>query len=158
ALDSLLFHWKWRLRGKLQALELPEDRPRPAVHTFTDAIVSFRLSENLARQIAELGRDENSDSFTVLLAAFKALLHRYARQQEIVVGTSAPCRNLPGTEDIVGPLANLLTLRSSFAGHLTFRALLARLTMTVEQAYANQEMPFDKLALELKPEKDMSRT
>ena len=158
ALDSLLFYWKWQLRGKLQALELPEDHPRPAVHTFTAARNTFTLSEQLARRIAQLGSESNSNSFAVVLAAFKSLLHRYARQEEIIVGTSAACRNQPGTEKVVGPFANLLVLRSSLAGNPTFRNFLSQVTKTVAQANAHQEMPFDKLVLELKPEKDMSRT
>jgi amino acid adenylation domain-containing protein len=157
-LDSLLFYWKWQLRGKLQALELPEDHPRPAVHTFTGARNAFNMSGKLARRIAQLGSEEGSNSFAVVLAAFKALLHRYARQNEIVVGTSAACRNQPGTETVVGPFANLLVLRSSLDGNPTFRNFLAQVTRTVEQAHTHQEMPFDKLVLELKPENDMSRT
>ena len=157
-LDSLLFYWKWQLRGKLQALELPEDHPRPAVHTFTAARHTFALSEQLTRRITQLGSEENSNSFTVVLAAFKSLLHRYARQEEIIVGTSAACRNQPGTEKAVGPFANLLVLRSRLAGNPTFRNFLSQVTQTVAQANAHQEMPFDKLVLELKPEKDMSRT
>jgi amino acid adenylation domain-containing protein/non-ribosomal peptide synthase protein (TIGR01720 family) len=156
--DSLLSYWKWQLRGNLRALELPEDHPRAAIHTFTAATNRFSLGESLARRIEELCVQERSDPFTVVLAAFKALLHRYARQDEIIVGTSAPCRNQPGTENLVGPLANLLVLRSSLDRSLTFRAFLAQVTKSVQQAYANQDMPFDKLVLELKPEKDMSRT
>ncbi len=157
-MDSLLFYWKWQLRGNLRALELPEDHPRAAVHTFTAASTRFTLSEGLARRIEELCLQESSNPFTVVLGAFKALLHRYARQDEIIVGTSAPCRNQPGTENVVGPLANLLVLRSSLAGNPTFRAFLAQVTRMIEQAYRHQDMPFDKLVLELKPETDMSRT
>ena len=156
--DSLLSYWKWQLRGNLRALELPEDHPRAAVHTFTAASKTFSLNERLARRIEELCRQERSNPFTLVLAAFKALLHRYAEQDEIIVGTSVPCRNQPGTENVGGPLANLLVLRSSLAGNPTFRALLAQVTKSVEQAYAHQDMPFDRLVLELKPEKDMSRT
>lgn len=158
ALDPLLSYWKRQLGGELRALELPEDRPRPAVHTYTAASTMFTLTKRFARRIEQLCLQERSTTFGVLLAAFKALLHRYANQDEIVVGTSAPCRNQPGAEDVVGPLANLLVLRSNLAGNPAFRALLAQVTKTVEQAYRHQEMPFDKLVLELNPEKDMSRT
>jgi amino acid adenylation domain-containing protein len=153
-LDSLMFYWKWQLRGKLQVLELPEDQPRPAVHTYTAASNTFFFSERIARRIEELP----ADSFTTMLAAFKALLHRYANQDEIVVGTSVPCRDQAGTENMVGPIANLLVLRSNVGGNPSFRDLLAQVTKVVEQARAHQEMPFDKLVLELAPEKDMSRT
>ncbi|HEX8282854.1 MAG TPA: amino acid adenylation domain-containing protein [Pyrinomonadaceae bacterium] len=157
AWEPLLFYWKWQLRGRLAALELPEDRKRPAVHTFTAARHTFTLDAGVARRVAELGDRQGADQFSVVLAAFKALLHRYARQEEIVVGTSAESRR-PGTERAVGPFANLLVLRSSLAGNPTFRDLLARVSDTVGQARAHREMQFDKLVLELKPEKDMSRT
>jgi amino acid adenylation domain-containing protein len=153
-LDSLLFYWKWQLRGKLQVLELPEDRQRPAVHTYTAASNTFFFSETLARRIEALP----ADSFATVLAAFKALLHRYANQDEIVVGTSVPCRNQSGTKNIVGPIANLLVLRSSLEGNPAFLDLLARVTKTIQQAGAHQDMPFDRLVRELAPEKDMSRT
>jgi syringomycin synthetase protein SyrE len=153
-LDSLLFYWKWQLRGKLQVLELPEDRTRPAVHTYTAAGNTFSFSEQLARRIDALP----ADSFTTVLAAFKALLRRYANQDEIVVGTSVSCRNQFGLENVVGPIANLLVLRSNLSGNPTFSDLLDQVTNTVAQARAHQEMPFDKLVLELAPEKDMSRT
>ncbi len=158
ALDPLLSYWKRQLGAGLRALELPEDHPRPAVHTYTAANTTFSLSKRFSRRIEQLCLQERSTPFTVVLAAFKALLHRYANQDEIVVGTSAPCRNQPGTEDVVGPIANLLVLRSNLAGNPTFRSFLAQVTKTVEQAYRHQDMPFDKLVLELNPEKDMSRT
>ncbi|MFY9622653.1 MAG: amino acid adenylation domain-containing protein [Pyrinomonadaceae bacterium] len=157
-MDSLLFYWKWQLRGKLQPLELPEDHPRPAVHTFTGARHAFSLGKNLSRGIEVLAKEAHSNAFAIVLAAFKALLHQYARLDEIVVGTSAPGRSQPGTENVVGPCANLLVLRSNLAGNPTFRAFLAQVTKTVAQANAHSEIPFDKLVMELKPAKDMSRT
>ncbi|MDQ3174281.1 MAG: amino acid adenylation domain-containing protein, partial [Acidobacteriota bacterium] len=128
------------------------------VHTYTDARVTFTLDDSLTRRITALGQEEGSNTFAVVLAAFKALLYRYARQDEIVVGTSEPCRVQPETEDVVGPFANLVVLRSSLAGNPPFRKILAELTKTVEQARAHQELPFDKLVQDLNPEKDMSRT
>ncbi|MBA3711243.1 MAG: amino acid adenylation domain-containing protein [Pyrinomonadaceae bacterium] len=158
ALDSLLFYWRWQLRGKLQALELPEDRARPAVHTYTDARQTFTVPDDLIRRLRSLSQQESSTTFAVVLAAFQAMLHRYARQDEIVVGTSEPCRTQAATEGVVGPFANLVVLRSNLAGNPTFRTLLGQVTKTVEGARAHQEMPFDKLVQELNPEKDMSRT
>jgi amino acid adenylation domain-containing protein/non-ribosomal peptide synthase protein (TIGR01720 family) len=157
-LDQLSSYWKRQLGGDLRALELPEDHQRPAIHTYTAASTSFSLNKRFARRIEQLCLQERSTPFTVVLAAFKALLHRYANQDEIVVGTSASCRTQPGTEDAVGPLANLLVLRSNLGGNPAFRSFLGQVTKTVEQAYRHQEMPFDKLVLKLNPEKDMSRT
>jgi amino acid adenylation domain-containing protein len=157
-LEPLLFYWKWQLRGRLQVLELPEDHPRPAVHTYINACQTFRLEKDLTQRLEALGRESNCDLFELVLAGFKALLHRYSKQDEIVVGISGPCRTQPGTENVVGPMANLLVLRSSLGGQQTYRSFLAQVKQTVRQARLHQEMPFDKLVQELKPENDMSRT
>jgi amino acid adenylation domain-containing protein len=93
-----------------------------------------------------------------LLAVFKALLHRYAGHDEIVVGTSAANRLQPGGESIIGPLANLLALRTHLSGDLTFARLVKELSNTVADAYKYQALPFDKLVMELNPRVDMSRT
>ncbi|HSE19254.1 MAG TPA: amino acid adenylation domain-containing protein [Pyrinomonadaceae bacterium] len=155
-MDQLRFYWRQQLRGKLRILELPEDRPRPAVHTYTDARIPFSFGADLSQRLKQQGKQ--FDLFAMLLAGFKVLLRRYAQQDEIVVGTSVACRTQPGTENVVGPFANLLVLRSDLSGAQTFRGILVALTETIERAQAHQEMPFDKLVQELNPEKDMSRT
>ena len=156
--EPYLFYWKYRLGGRLPALELPVDRPRPPIHTFTDARRDFSLGEGLARRIKQLSRQENTSELAVLLAGFKLLLHRYARQDEIVVGVSEPGRDRSGLEQAVGPFANLLVLRSSLAGDPTFGAFLAQVSSTLNQARRHGALPFDLLVRELNPEKDMSRT
>ncbi|HEY0606305.1 MAG TPA: amino acid adenylation domain-containing protein, partial [Herpetosiphonaceae bacterium] len=158
AIEQLLFFWKRRLGGRVQALELPENRPRPAIHTFTAASQQFTLPGSLLRRMQAVAQEENWSDFALLLAGFKALLHRYARQSEIVVGTTVDARKQLGLEQTVGPIANLVVLRSQVSGELTFRALLAQLSRTIEQALAHQALPFDRLVQELKPEQDMGRT
>lgn len=149
--EQLWFYWRWQLRGQLAALKLPEDRPRPAIHTYTAARETFTLEPTA---VSRLGQDQ----FAALLAAFKVLMHRYARQDEIVVGTSEPCRTQPEIANLVGPFANLLVLRSDLGGNPSFSTLVQRVKQTLNQARAHQEMPFDKLVQLLNPEKDMSRT
>ncbi|MCP5107454.1 MAG: amino acid adenylation domain-containing protein, partial [bacterium] len=156
--SSLLFYWKRRLHGHLQALELPGDHPRAAVHIFTEATQPFTLSHDLSRRIRTLGRETGTGCFSLLLAAFKVLLHRYSGQDEIVVGTSTRNRAQQGAENILGPLANLLVLRSCFNGETGFQKMLKGVNKTIADAFAYGEMPFDKLVLELAPRKDMSRT
>ena len=151
-LEQLWFYWKWQLRGQLAALKLPEDRPRPAIHTFTAAHETVTLDATIVDRLA------GEDRFAAVLAAFKVLMRRYSRQDEIVVGTSATCRTQPEIANLVGPFANLVVLRSDLGGNPSFTTLVHRLQKTVAQAQAHQEMPFDKLVQLLKPEKDMSRT
>ena len=102
--------------------------------------------------------DEAWNRPAVALAAFQVLLHRYARQDEIVLGTTFSCRRQPGSERLVGPVANLAVLRQALGGNPEFRALLRETAKTLRDASEHQEMSFDPLVLALKPEKDMSRT
>src|SRR5207237_10846576 len=103
-------YWKWELRGRLPALELPEDRKRPAIHTFTDARLPVVISEALSRRLAAMGQAAGHGLEAILLGAWKALLHRYARRDEVIGGVSVPGRTRPEAEHIVGPLANLVVL------------------------------------------------
>ncbi len=158
ALEPLLFHWKWQLRGRLAALELPAARPRPAVHTYTAARHAFTCTPAEAAALRSLAAGKGVEPAAVALAAFQVLMHRYARQDEIVLGTCFSCRRQPGTERLVGPVANLVVLRQSLDGNPEFGLLLAATARTLHDAREHQEMPFDPLVLALNPEKDMSRT
>ncbi len=157
-LEAYLFYWKSQLGGQLKALQLPTDRPREAMQIFTDARQSFSLSKELRRCISQFSQKERVTDFTVLLAAFKILLYRYANHEEIVVGTTVPCRNQPGIEGAVGPFANLLVLRSHLHDNPVFSTFVKQVMVTASGALQYQEMPFDKLVRELHPKDDMSRT
>jgi amino acid adenylation domain-containing protein len=160
ALEFLFSYWKRKLKGKLQPLELPTDRPRSAVHRFREGRQRFSLSAASCNKIknALRYREKETDYFVILLAVFKVLLHKYSGLEEIVVGTGGDNRHQPGTGGIIGPLANLLVLRSVLTGTMTFPEWAADLAKTVTDAFKYRDMPFDKLVLELNPEKDMSRT
>jgi amino acid adenylation domain-containing protein len=157
-LEPLLFYWKRKLKGKLQPLGIPTDRPRAPIHIYRSGWYSFSFPGTLNSKIRDFTNRQGIDYFTLLLAAFKTLLYRYCSQEEIVVGSAVNNRNQPGTEAIVGPLANLLVLRSFLGERMTFHRLLSQLRQTVKEAYQYRLMPFDKLVLELKPDVDMSRT
>src|SRR5258708_21321432 len=92
-----------------------------------------------------------------LLAAFKVLLHRYTGQQDIIVGSPIANRPRAETEKLIGFFLNNLALRTDLSGDPTFRKLLARVRRSALDAYANQDVPFEKLIEELKPERDLSR-
>jgi amino acid adenylation domain-containing protein len=158
ALDPARFYWKRQLSGQLAVLELPESRRRPAVHTFTAARRSVTLPAGLVEQIQGLGRRAAVDPGGVLLAGFMALLQRYARQDEIVVGTSIAGRSSPDLEALVGPIANLVVLRGRLDRNQTIDALLAQVRTLLRQAQANALLPFDQLVQLINPAKDMSRT
>jgi amino acid adenylation domain-containing protein len=158
AVESLLFYWRRQLHGRLTPLELPLKCVRPGVQVFTAARRSVRLDASLRAGVETLSRRLGVDAFAVLLSGFKLLLHRYTGQDEIVVGTSETCRHHAGLEGMVGPVSNLVVLRSRVSGEETFERFLMEESRTVQQAREHRDMPFDRLVLELKPEKDMGRT
>lgn len=155
--EALFFYWQRQLRGRLQALELPLNRPRPAVHTFTAARHAFVLDAALVRRLWALAQQCGASRFDVVACAFNALMRRYAGHAEIVLGTSVPARSA-ALADTVGPLANLLVLRNEVGDDSTFLDLLRGVAQGRAGALRHQQMQFDQLALRLKPEKDMSRT
>jgi amino acid adenylation domain-containing protein len=157
-LESLRLYWKRQLSGKLQPIELPLARPRPAIHTFTDARYTFSIDRKLTQRLEIFRQEKGFCKFVILLTCFKILLHWYARQDEIIVGTSDTSRDKVNTENTVGYFANLLVLRSIFPTNATFDQLLLEIDRTVKQARKHKRMPFDLLVQELNLEKDMSRT
>jgi amino acid adenylation domain-containing protein len=156
ALDIQLAYWRGQLDG-VAALDLPTDRPRPALQSFRGKILSFALSGNLAAALKELGRSENATPFMVLLAAFQTLLHRLTGQDDIAVGAPIAGRNRTEIEGLIGFFANTLVLRADLSGDPSFRDLLARTRRVALDAYAHQDAPFEKLVEELRPERSLSR-
>lgn len=157
-LDRQLHYWTQKLEGAPPNLELPADRPRPAVQTYGGRRESFVLSEQTTQALKALSRTEGATPFMTLLAAFKLLLSRLTGQQDIVVGTPIAGRNRPETEGLIGFFLNFLVLRTDVSGELTFLQLLRRVRETALAAYDHQEIPFEKLLEELQPERDLSRT
>jgi len=155
-LDSLIAYWKKQLRGAT-ALELPTDRPRPKVLNNRGASHLFALPVELSQELVALSRREGVTLFMTLLAAFQVLLSRYSRSQDIVVGTDIANRTLIETEQVVGFFVNLLVLRTQLSAQDTFRDLLRRVCVTVLNAYAHQDLPFDKLVEALRLERTMQQ-
>jgi len=157
-LNSLLSYWKQQLKGAPGMLELPADRLRPAVATSAGAREYFALSEIIYNQLLDLSRQQGVTLFMVLLAAFKTLLFRYSRQEDMVVGTPIAGRTLMEIERLIGFFLNSLALRTELSGDLTFKELLGRVRDVTLDAYAHQSLPFEKLVDELHLERDLSRT
>ena len=156
-LQGQLSYWKQQLRD-LPVLELPTDRPRPAVQTFPGARQSLALSKTLTRKIKALSDQEGMTLFMVLLAAFQTLLHRYTRQDDIVVGSPIAGRTRSETEGLIGFFVNALVLRVDLSGDPTFREVMRRVRKVALEAYAHQDLPFEKLVEELQPKRDLSRS
>ncbi|HEY7076991.1 MAG TPA: condensation domain-containing protein [Solirubrobacteraceae bacterium] len=151
-LDEQLAHWRAQLEG-LTELELPSDRPRPASPTFAGA----RQRLTLAADVDGLSRREGVTPFMTLLAAFLALLSRYSGQDDIAVGTPIANRTRAEIEPLIGFFVNTLVMRADLSGDPTFRELLSRVRDVALDAYANQDLPFERLVAELAPERDAGR-
>ena len=156
-LEDQLAYWKQQLGGSLPVLELPTDRPRPAVQTFQGAIQSFVLPVTLTESLEGLSRQEGATLFMTLLTALKVLLYRYTGQEDIVVGSPVVNRNQVETEGLIGFFVNTLVLRSDLSGNPAFRELLGRVRKVTLEAHAHQDLPFEKLVEQLQPERDLSR-
>jgi amino acid adenylation domain-containing protein len=157
ALEVQLAHWRARLAGAPQVLELPADRPRPSVESFRGAFHSFTLPLELADALRGLARREGATLFMTLLAGFTLLLSRYSGQQDLLVGTPVANRSRTEIEDVVGCFVNTLVLRADLSGELSVRQYLARMREVCLDAYAHQDLPFERLVEELQPQRDMSR-
>jgi hypothetical protein len=144
-LERQLQYWKQQLGGEFPVLELPADRVRPPRQSFRGAVRRFALSEELSAAIKSLGRQEGATLFMTLLAAFQSLLHRYTNQTDILVGTGIANRNRAEIESLIGFFVNTLVLRTDFGGRPTFRELLRRVRDLTLEAYAHQDLPFEKV-------------
>lgn len=156
ALDGQLEYWKTKLGGALPVLNLPTDRPRPAVQRFNGAMQPLSLPDYLAGALNALSQREGCTLFMLLLAAFKVLLHRYSGQDDVIVGSPIAGRHRPEIESLIGFFVNTLALRTDLAGDPSFRELLARVRVTAMDAFAHQDVPFEVLVEELRPTRDLS--
>ncbi|MEO6194012.1 MAG: amino acid adenylation domain-containing protein [Thermoanaerobaculia bacterium] len=155
-LENEIAWWRRQLAGLPPLLELPTDRPRPAVQSFRGATRPMRLPAELVRQAETLGRREGATLFMVLLAAFQPLLARYSGQEDLAVGSPVAGRNRVEIESLIGFFVNTLVLRGDLARTPTFRELLGRVRETALTAYLHQDVPFEKLVEELAPERSLA--
>ncbi|MFI9272171.1 non-ribosomal peptide synthase/polyketide synthase [Kitasatospora sp. NPDC052896] len=152
-----LGYWRRALDGMVP-LELPTDRPRPAVRTRDGALVTFTLPAALTGRLRERGREADATLYMTLLTACQVLLARWAGEEDIAVGTVTSGRERSELHDVVGMFVNTLVLRGRVRPDLSFRELLARSRTAVLEAFAHQEVPFERLVDAFQPERDTSRT
>ncbi|MBA2288160.1 MAG: amino acid adenylation domain-containing protein [Ktedonobacteraceae bacterium] len=155
-LEEQLAYWRRQLQDVPALLELPTDRPRPAIQTYKGARSAFQLPASLAQQLHALSREEGVTLFMTLLAAFQTLLFRYSQQTDIVVGTPISGRVRREAEEIVGLFLNMLALRTHLRADMSYRDLLRRVRAVALDAYMHQDIPFEKLTEELRPERSLS--
>jgi len=155
-LERQLAYWRRQLQD-LPMLELPSDRPRPAVQSYRGATCPLHISPTVTQVLATLSQDTGTSLFMTLLAAFQTVLHRYTGQTDIAIGSPIANRHRREVEGLIGFFVNSLVMRSDLSGNPTFRELLERVRETALAAYEHQDLPFEKLVEELDPYRDLSR-
>ncbi|MFF5142329.1 amino acid adenylation domain-containing protein [Streptomyces sp. NPDC013157] len=157
ALEGHLDYWRTQLDGTAP-VDLPADRPRPALRGHDGAEVAFELSAELTAAVRDLARRHDTTPFVVLLSAFQALVGRYTGQRDVAVGTTVSGRTHPQSQALIGYGINTLVLRGRWESDTGFTELVSRARSTLIDAYDHQAVPFARLVDELRPERDMSRT
>ncbi|MFD9328167.1 amino acid adenylation domain-containing protein [Streptomyces sp. NPDC060065] len=158
ALDSLLDWWRHHLDGVPRVLELPTDRPRPAVGTHRGARRRLTVDASTAAGLRELSRSHGGTLFMTLLSAYSVVLSRHTGQDSLLVGTPVANRPRSEFEDLLGCFLNTLPLRVDLHGDPSFPELLGRVRDTSLEAFAHQRVPYGRLVNELAPERDLSRS
>ncbi|HZE69985.1 MAG TPA: amino acid adenylation domain-containing protein [Pyrinomonadaceae bacterium] len=156
-LQGQIAYWKTKLADAPPILELPTDRPRPAIQQFHGAKLVRHLPLKLTESLKQLSLQERVTLFMTLLAAFKVLLWRYTNQDDVVVGSPIANRTRAETEDLIGFFVNTLVLRTNLSGNPSFRDMLKRIKEVALGAYDHQDVPFEKLVEDLRPDRDPSR-
>ncbi|MDQ6708384.1 MAG: condensation domain-containing protein, partial [Acidobacteriota bacterium] len=157
-LEEQLAFWKKQLAGRLPYLEVPADKPRPAIQTFNGTFEPVVIAQGLPGRLSALAQREGATLFMTLLAAFQTMLWRYTNQDDMLIGTPIAGRNHAETEKLVGLFLNTLVFRTDMSGNPTFRELLRRVKAVALDAYNHQDVPFEKLVEELLQERDLSRS
>jgi amino acid adenylation domain-containing protein len=157
AMAAHLAYWRRRLAGHLPPLELPTDRPRPAVQTSRGARLSRTLPAAATEEIRAFGTESGATFFLALLAAWNALLGRYTGQEDLLLGIPIANRNRLEVESLIGVFLNMVVQRTDAAGDPPFARLLAGVKEGFLGSIPHQEVPFEKLVEDLQPPRDLSR-
>src|SRR5207253_10285153 len=142
--------------GQPPMLDIRPHRPRPPRESFRRDIEVTPISSVITNKLKELRRGDGVTLFMTLLAAWQVLLSRYSGQEDVVVGIPIANRNRSEIEGLIGFFANTLALRGDLSGNPSFRELLARVREVALSAYAHQDLPFETLVEELRPERSLS--
>ncbi|MFD0727554.1 non-ribosomal peptide synthetase [Lysobacter brunescens] len=156
AMRAHLDYWTGRFQSLPPVLDIPGDRPRPAVQSYRGDVFMHVLPLPLLEGMRQLSRQEGATPFMVFLAAFQTLLYRYSGQDDIVVGVGNANRPRRELEALVGFFINTLPMRTDLSGNPTFRELLAQVRATTLDSYAHQDLPFERLLESVNVERSLS--
>ncbi|MBD2603275.1 amino acid adenylation domain-containing protein [Scytonema hofmannii FACHB-248] len=155
-LQEQLAYWKQKLAGKIEILELPTDYPRPAIARYQGSAVYFTINQEIAAKFQKLCESQGATLFMGLLGVFSTLLMRYSGQEDFLIGTPIANRNRKEIEDLIGFFVNTLIIKSDLSGSPDFLTLLLRIKEETLQAYAHQDVPFERIVEEIQPERNLS--
>ena len=155
-LERQLGYWREQLRGAPAVLTLPTDRSRPAQQSSRGAVAAASVDAATTSRLAGLAAGCNATMFMAFLAGFTALLSRYARQSDLVIGTPVSGRTHVELDPLIGLFTNTVPLRASLSDDPTFSELLGRVRDTTVDALSHQELPFEKLVEEFAPERSLA--
>uniref|UniRef100_A0A2P1CYX6 AptA n=1 Tax=Fischerella sp. CENA298 TaxID=1622126 RepID=A0A2P1CYX6_9CYAN len=154
--QAQLAYWQQKLAGIPPLLELPYDRPRPKEQTYNGDHVRMELPVDLCESLRVFSHKEGVTLFMTMLEAFIILLHRYIGQDDIFIGSAVANRRMHQIEKIIGMIVNNLVLRTDVSGNPTVRELLERVRQVTMEAYANEDVPFDKVVEAIRPVRNLS--
>ena len=155
-LEAQVSYWKKQLQGIAPVLELPSDRPRPASQTYRGALELFEVPETTHTALTMLSRSQGVTLYMTLLAAFQVLLGRYAGVRDVAVGSPVAGRLHSDLEKLIGLFINTLVMRTDLTGRPVVEELSRRVREVALEAFAHQDVPFEKLVEELEPERSLA--
>lgn len=155
-LEKQQAYWLNQLKDAPLLCTFPADYPRPPMESHNGGRYSFCLSVELTEKISALAKNSAVTLFMALFSAFNILLYRYSGEVDVVVGTPISNRNHPGLEKLIGYFVNMLVIRSRFASHDTFANVLKIFKADALQAYAHQDIPFEKVVELINPKRSVS--
>jgi len=157
-LQSHKTYWLEQFTGELPVLEMPTDKPRPAVKTYNGSIIHKTINAQLSKELKALSQEQGATLFMGLLATVNTLLYRYTNQEDIIIGSPIAGREHADLEDQIGFYINTLALRTQFKGEDSYKELLEKVKQLTLKAYEHQIYPFDELVDQLQLNRDMSRS
>ncbi|HEU4767477.1 MAG TPA: condensation domain-containing protein, partial [Pyrinomonadaceae bacterium] len=155
-LEQELGYWRQQLAGELPVLKLPLAQVRASEARHRGGLVTVRVGADVTASLRELGRREGATLFMTLLAAWKVLLWRLSGERDVVVGTPVAGRGSRELEGLIGFFVNTLVLRTEVEGERSFAEVLQRVRTVCLEAYAHQEVPFERVVEELAPQRELS--
>jgi amino acid adenylation domain-containing protein len=156
--EKLFEYWQKELAGEIAPLDLPADRTRPIIQSYTGSSFSFSLECELVSRLRALANEKKLTLYILFLAAFQVLLHRYTNQDDIVIGSPMACRDAVEFEDLIGYFSNVVPLRANLAEDPSFERFVVQVRRTVLGALEHQDYPFPLLVERLSPRRDASRS